>query len=155
MVVEAVQENLPPEALFYRWTPKNTDNPYRALLGTADNFIVTGDSVSMLVEVARLGKPLAIFPLPYRRGWLDRFQNRFASLLHGPLEGRSKQVLRTSGDVLYKLGVGGYSRDLTALHRLLIERNFAVWLGDQFLPPGRKAPDELPRVLKHIKALMD
>jgi mitochondrial fission protein ELM1 len=154
-VVETVQKNLPPGALFYRWAPNSTDNPYRALLGMADRFIVTGDSVSMLVEVARLGKPLAIFPLPYRMGLLDHARDRFVSLLHGPSEGRFGQVLRSSGNMLYKLGVGGYSRDLTALHRLLTERNFAVWLGDQFLPPGSKAPDELPRVIKHIQALMD
>jgi mitochondrial fission protein ELM1 len=154
-VVETLQENLPPGAVFYHWTPHNIDNPYRALLGAADGFIVTGDSVSMLVEVVRLGKPLAIFPLPYRMGLLDRARDQFTGLLHKPLEGRFKQIFRRSGDMLYKLGVEGYSRDLTALHRLLIERNFAVWLGDQFLPPGPKAPDELPRVIKHIRTLMD
>lgn len=155
IVVETVRQNLPPGAVLYRWTPSNTDNPYRALLGTADGFIVTGDSVSMLVEVARLGKPLAIFPLPYRMGLLNHVWTRFTSLLDEPLEGRFRQILRGSGDVLYKFGLVGYSRDLTALHRLLIERNFAVWLGDQFLPPGPKAPDELLHVIKHIRALMN
>lgn len=154
-VVETVQQNLPPNVLFYRWTANNTDdNPYRALLGTADQFIVTGDSISMLVEVVRLGKPLAIFPLPYRMGLLDYARDRLARLLHGPQEGRYSQLLHSLGNMLYKLGIGGYSRDLTALHHLLIERNFAIWLGDKFLPPGPKAPDELARVIKRIKALM-
>ena len=40
------------------------DNPYLGLLGLADGLVVTGDSISMMVEIIRLRRPLAIFDLP-------------------------------------------------------------------------------------------
>jgi mitochondrial fission protein ELM1 len=69
-IVDALATALPDGALFYRWRADDPDNPYRALLGTADRFAVTSDSVTMMVEVARLGRPLAIATLPPRRPWL-------------------------------------------------------------------------------------
>ena len=68
-VVEAIAAALPAGARLYRWDAGG-DNPYHALLGLADRFVVTGDSISMMVEVARLGKPLAIFALPASGDWL-------------------------------------------------------------------------------------
>ncbi len=61
-VVEVLRRDLPAQAVFYEWTADASDNPYRALLGSADGFIVTADSVSMMVEVIYLHKPLALFP---------------------------------------------------------------------------------------------
>lgn len=73
-VVEALQAALPAGGRFYRWTPEAVENPYLGLLALADRCVVTGDSISMMVEVARLGKPLAIFPLPTRAGALARLR---------------------------------------------------------------------------------
>jgi hypothetical protein len=75
-VVEALAESLPPGSQLFRWRPDAADNPYLALLGTADRFVVTSDSITMLVEVARLGRPLAVFALPPAPG---RFWRRIAS----------------------------------------------------------------------------
>jgi hypothetical protein len=61
---------LPTGTPLYRWRPEDPDNPYLALLGRAERFAVTSDSVTMMVEVARLGRPLAIARLPGRRPWL-------------------------------------------------------------------------------------
>ena len=66
-VMQALAAGLPDGAILHRWQADDPDNPYLGLLGLADRFVVTGDSVSMMVEVARLGRPLAIFPLPTRR----------------------------------------------------------------------------------------
>jgi uncharacterized protein len=41
----------------------NGDNPYFAMLGTADAIIVTADSVSMISEAASTGKPVHIIEL--------------------------------------------------------------------------------------------
>jgi mitochondrial fission protein ELM1 len=81
--VDALEQVLPPGAILYRWTSEDADNPYQGLLAQGDRFIVTGDSISMLVEVARLGKPLAIAPLtetPFSR--LIPGKYRDFSLLH-------------------------------------------------------------------------
>ena len=69
-VVEALAATLPAGTPLYRWRADDADNPYRALLGLADRFAVTSDSVTMMVEVARLGRPLAVHRLPPRRRWL-------------------------------------------------------------------------------------
>jgi mitochondrial fission protein ELM1 len=61
--IEAIEEAMPAGAVLYRWRAEDRDNPYLGLLALGDRFIVTGDSISMLVEVARLGRPLAIASL--------------------------------------------------------------------------------------------
>jgi mitochondrial fission protein ELM1 len=69
-LLDAFAAGLPVRTPLYRWRPDDPYNPYLALLGSADRFAVTADSVTMLVEVARLGRPLAVAPLPARRSWL-------------------------------------------------------------------------------------
>jgi len=75
-IVDAIESALPAGSILYRWTPEARDNPYLALLGLADRFVATSDSVTMMVEVARLGRPLAIYVLPPLHG---RLLARFAS----------------------------------------------------------------------------
>lgn len=76
-IADAIAAALPTGAPFFRWREGAEDNPYLALLGTADRFVVTSDSITMLVEVARLGKPLAIYSLPPRGGaWWRRIAGR-------------------------------------------------------------------------------
>jgi mitochondrial fission protein ELM1 len=144
-VAAALEAALPEDALLYRWTPETgADNPYLALLGHADRFVVTGDSVSMMVEVASLGKPLAIFPFPVGRGAAHRMQAtlaRFAPKVGG------------LAHLLHRLGIAGYARDLTAIHRLLIERGLAVPLGAPFRPPAAPLDDELQPVVARIRTL--
>jgi hypothetical protein len=69
-IADAMAAALPPGTPLYRWQADDPHNPYLGLLGLADRFAVTADSVTMLIEVARLGRPLAIAPLPPRRRWL-------------------------------------------------------------------------------------
>src|SRR6056297_3609949 len=63
-VISVLRRDLPPQARLFAWSAdaEVEDNPYSALLGSADAFIVTADSISMQVEVLRMRKPLAIFP---------------------------------------------------------------------------------------------
>ncbi|WP_204324295.1 ELM1/GtrOC1 family putative glycosyltransferase, partial [Stenotrophomonas maltophilia] len=49
-VAAAVDAALPEGAVLYRWSAETAaDNPYLAMLALADRFVVTGDSVSMMV----------------------------------------------------------------------------------------------------------
>ena len=76
-VTDALARRLPEGAKLYRWSPDDPANPYRALLALADGLVVTGDSISMLVEVARLRRPLQILPLPIGPlGRLDLLRRR-------------------------------------------------------------------------------
>ena len=155
-VVEALAESLPTGGHLYRWDPAATDNPYSALLGLADRFVVTGDSISMIVEVARLGKPLAIFPLPVKSASHRRLRKLVAGLLRPLADGEvGGGVLRPLSDALYNLNLLTHPREFSALHRQLIERGLAVELGDPFPSRPPQAPDEVARVVGRIRALMD
>ena len=151
-VVEAIRRVLPENARFYQWRRDGRDNPYLALLGLADYFIVTGDSVSMMVEVARLGKPLAIFALPVRSDPASRLQQWMTGLAGAQGRGGLRAWLAA---LLARLGFLGYARDLTALHRVLMGRGLAVPFGEAFLPAGKKAADELPQVVARLKTLLE
>ncbi|WP_119168696.1 mitochondrial fission ELM1 family protein [Algihabitans albus] len=154
-VSEALAAALPPGARLYRWQAEDETNPYLGLLGLADQFVVTGDSTSMLVEIARLGRPLAIAELPLRPSPWTRLQQALARQLHPPSFGDPNAGrLQSLGNALYRLGLVGYSRDLTAVHRLLIERGLAVRLGEPFPAAGRPADDELPQVVERLQTLL-
>lgn len=154
-VVDALEAGLPEGSQMFRWTPDAAENPYQALLGLADRFIVTGDSVSMMVEVARLGKPLAIFPLPVRADPWTRIRETVAGVLHpSPESGEKRGALGWLGDRLYDLNVVNYSRDFSRLHEKLMDRGLAVPLGEPFPSSAQQAPDDLSRVVERIKTVM-
>jgi mitochondrial fission protein ELM1 len=157
-VVEVLRRDLPSQAVFYEWTADAIDNPYRALLGSADGFIVTADSVSMMVEVIYLHKPLAIFPLP--GGWLgsiDQWRRSLAHWLFNPRQdSRWDHWRHRIARGVYYLDVFKVlcaTRDFRAFHRLLVEKGLAVWSGQPFEQPVAQLPDDVSAVIKRIKAL--
>jgi len=155
-VAAFIEAETPAAGFFYRWSPNNPNNPYRGILGLADRFIVTGESISMLVEVVRQRKPLAIYPLPTRTTTTRLFCRRFLQQLFFPL-GRTIKARRglreTIGDTLVRLGVMEYRRDFLLLHQRLIEQGSAVWLGEPFPVTPPAPPDELPFVVERIREL--
>ena len=68
----AVERQLAPGDRLHRWRPDDAENPYLGLLAHGDSFTVTGDSLSMLTEIARLAKPLAVAEAPVRSGLMGR-----------------------------------------------------------------------------------
>ncbi|TGD71594.1 nucleoside-diphosphate sugar epimerase [Mangrovimicrobium sediminis] len=157
-VLEVLRAELPPEAVYFEWSADATENPYRALLGSADGFIVTADSISMMVEVIYLRKPLAIFPLP--GGWLGTLDQGRRSLAHWLFNPRRE----SAGDRL-RLGLGrlvyhldyfkilSATRDFRAFHRMLVERGLAVWAGQPFRQPEGELPDDVGAVVRRIESL--
>jgi hypothetical protein len=144
-VVAALQAHLPSDARLYCWSPDSTaDNPYLGLLAHADRFVVTADSVSMLIEVASLGRPLAIFPLPLGRSVGDRVRAAMVGVGLPPF----------LVHLLHRLGLAGYGRDLTEISRTLIERGLAVPLGQPFRTTGAPLADELAPVAARIRDLL-
>ncbi len=154
--IDALREGLPAGAQFFEWHPGATDNPYKGLLGLADGFIVTGDSISMLVEVAKLGKPLAIFTLPL--GWfgrLDQVRRRLARWLYD-LEGDSAlDRWRRGAAVLgHRVHIMPQTRDFTSLHGRLVDQGLAVYAGSALRKSSGTMPDDNPSVLARIKTLL-
>lgn len=119
------------------------DNPYLGYLALADDFIVTGDSASMLSEACASGRPVSIFDLPERpdaRLTLARWLGAAAP---------TKLFER-----LVELGLVSSTRDMTRFHRNLIERGLAARLGDP-APAGRpEAMDDLARAVERVRELM-
>ncbi len=154
-VVEALRAKLPRGAQLFAWTPDATENPYRGLLGLADRFVVTGDSISMMVEVARLHLPLAVLDLPTSRlGALDQWRRSLASWLFAPAGGAPGDGLRrATAIVLYRLRLLTQTRDFRGFHRLLEDKGLAVQVGDGPVPPISGIPDDLDRVVNRIRAL--
>jgi mitochondrial fission protein ELM1 len=157
-VVALLREELPAAARFYQWSADSEENPYRALLGSADGFIVTADSVSMMVEVIRLRRPLAIFPLPGGRlGRLDQWRRSLAHWLFNPRrEGAADRWRHRLARGVYHLDVFkvlSATRDFRAFHRLLVQRGLAVWSGQPFAQPAGSLPDDVGVVVRRIEAL--
>jgi uncharacterized protein len=154
-VVAALADGLPAGARLFRWQPDTGDNPYHGLLGLADGFVVTGDSISMMVEVVRLRRPLAIFELPTSAaGSLDRLRRSFARLVFEPAaRAPVGSWPRRLALALYDLGLIGYTRDFEAFHAMLFERGLAVPAGRTLAAPSGEVPDDLGRVVARIRGL--
>jgi len=61
-ITAIVKENLSGDFKFFDWKKiRAEENPYLAIVGFSDFFIVTADSVSMISETCSTGKPVYIF----------------------------------------------------------------------------------------------
>ncbi len=147
-VVEELRARLPAGSAFYTWRPESGENPYFGLLACADRFVVTGDSVSMMVEVARLGRPLAIYDLPLSREPLVRWRHRLGRAVSGA------GVLGRIGGGLQKRGLIGITRDLQGFHARLYAQGLAVPFGMPFRPPRRIVEEELDRIARRVRRLV-
>ena len=151
-VVEHLRTQLPERARLFQWTPESADNPYLALLGLADGFIVTGDSVSMLAEVVRARKPLAILELPLGRfGVIDQARRSLLRRLfqHGGGPGRLVAAAAT------RAGLLAATRDFRAFHQMLFDAGLAVPADEPLAPPKSAVPDDLSAVVARINGLID
>jgi hypothetical protein len=139
-VVDYLHQHKPTDSTLYCWQPDDSNNPYFALLGLANYFVVTGDSLSMMVEIARLGKPLAIYPLPEQGGFFARAKRQAV-----------KALRRIAG---YLPGASlGYPRDLGRTHQYLLKHGLASTVGQPFVTSGGAMEDQLAQVVARIKQL--
>lgn len=149
-IVEELATRAPPAMRLTQWRADlpAEENPYRALLGTADGFVVTCDSISMIVEVARLGRPLQILRLPSSRlGTLDLLRRRVADRVF-----TSGGAGRLAG-LLYRMGLVTQTRAFEAFFTDLERRGLAQPLGEPFRAPGAAVTDDLGPVVERIAAL--
>ena len=130
------------------------ENPYHGLLGLADHFVVTTDSISMMVEVARLGRSLSLFPLDAEIGAVEHALERLHLLRRLSPRTDPQPAGGAWARTMYRLGRPRHSRDLSAIPRLLVEKGMARWLGEQPMEPaGPPADDALERAAARIRGL--
>lgn len=139
-VVDYLRQHKPQGSELYCWQPDDSNNPYFALLGLADRFVVTGDSLSMMIEIARLKKPLAICPLPEAGGVFRHAFRRVALAIR-------HCMMRLPG------GYFGYIRDLGLTHAYLLENGLASYVGEPFVTPKQDLEDQLALVVARINQL--
>jgi mitochondrial fission protein ELM1 len=60
-IAAALKAQLDCDFTFFEWEKVKDKNPYLAILGFADFFVISGDSVSMISECCSSGKPVYIF----------------------------------------------------------------------------------------------
>jgi mitochondrial fission protein ELM1 len=154
--VDALAAALPAGTPLFRFAPDAGENPYRALLGTADGFVVTADSISMQVEVIRLRRPLAILPLPSGAlGRLDQWRRALARWLFSPEgDAAGARLRRRLGLALSRRRIVSHTRDLPAFHRMLVARGLAVFAGEPFQAPSGPVPDDLALAASRVRALV-
>ena len=141
----------PDSQVLYQWSASGEDNPYLALLGLADRFIVTGDSLSMMIEVAQLAKPLALFvpPLGVRpRSLIARLSRPLLYAWNAPTQ---RFEPREITNAMFRGGAINYARDLGQIHRQLIASGRAAWLGDGFASKAGPLDLELDRVVAEVR----
>ncbi|MEE9342087.1 MAG: ELM1/GtrOC1 family putative glycosyltransferase [Gammaproteobacteria bacterium] len=152
IINQTIKNNLPENANVFKWTPEAPNNPYLGLLALADRFIVTGDSVSMMVEIARLGKPLVIYELPIAKNLISKIHHRISQSKSGQTKaGRSQSLIK---EKLQKLGLAGYSRDLTAIHKVLYSQKLAAPFKEDFNAGSTDMDDGTQTAVSAIRRLL-
>lgn len=128
---DALEAALGANVLLHRWHPRG-HNPYNAFLASADSFIVTGESASMVAEACSRGKPVTIFALPERLDLVPGVGpliHRLATWRGGRVtyRGTPKQqdVIDRLYDRLVDAGIITPARDLGAYHHAIETRGLA------------------------------
>lgn len=144
----------PEREKLFAWSAHGEDNPYLALLDLADRFVVTADSLSMMLEVAQLSKPLALYipPLGVRpRSLLARGSRPF---LYRWDQDAERFEPRRLTNVLFSLGTINYARDLGAIHHQLLSCGRAALLGEGFNSQPEPLNLRLDQVVERIRRLI-
>lgn len=159
--IAALTEGQAGDVSRFDWHAPEGGNPYAGLLALADRFVVTGDSISMQVEVARIGKPLEILPLPAGGlGGLDHARRQAASwLFQPPRDGAAGERARIAlARALYRLRLMPQTRHFPRFHQTLIARGLATWIGET--GPAARADTatetdaDMARILARIDRLL-
>ena len=124
----------------YKWKKDDdANNPYKGFLALADDFVVTIDSASLLVEASATGRPVAVFDWP-RRGHAAA-----ATASAAP-----SWLWRKAVD----LGLFKPARDFDAYFAEMRRRGLAHRFGEP--APGKRQPlDDLERTVARVRGLFD
>ncbi len=79
----ALDREIEAEHHFHQWSPQG-ENPHKAILTLADNFIVTGDSISLAAEACGTGAPVAIWRPPSKSNAMTRAAFAFSRSVDKP-----------------------------------------------------------------------
>lgn len=140
-VADVLRQTLTVANYFHAWSAADDANPYLAMLGLADRFVVTADSVAMLSEACAVGKRVDMFDLGgMREGFDARRDFRIGGVLY---------------EALMRWGWAPLTRDITRVHRQLVASGRAAWLGDKPLPHRDQASTDMSRAIDAIQRMIE
>jgi hypothetical protein len=135
----ALQRALDAPHYWHVWRPGGMSNPYWGMLGLADRFIVTADSIAMLSETCATGKPVDMFDLGGMRMDVDQPRDfRLGGLLYR---------------ALLNWGWTPLTRDISLIHKELVASGRAAWLGDEHRPARGRDSTDMARAVAAVKGL--
>lgn len=147
----ALREAIAKPAFFHDWTPDPGTNPYLGLLALADEFIVTGESMSMAAEACSTGKPVHLFDMGW--GWSAMRPPGHPGLAASRGIGEALAPQRLKHWALAHLLPERVRRDVRVILRRLVEDGHAVWLGDPSPSAPKPAPDDMSAAVAWVRAL--
>ena len=136
---DALQRALDVPHYWHAWRPVEEPNPYWGMLGLADRFIVTADSIAMLSEACGTGKPVDMFDLGGMRENVDQ-----------PRDFRPGGLLYRA---LMNWGWMRLTRDISLVHQELVASGRAAWLGDERQPLRVQESTDMERAVRAVKGL--
>jgi len=150
-VIDTLERERPVNSRLFRWraSAEPQDNPYSALLASADRFVVTADSISMLTEAIHCARPVAVAPLPVG----GFHSSRSFQMLYKFLADWSQ----SSGwfrHALYELGLLSYARDFRTFHENLRAEGVITFLSEGFHPPRAGPADFRDRAAEAVRRLL-
>jgi len=155
LVTKVLADSLAIPSHIFDWRQGSKNNPYLAFLSLADQFIVTGDSMTMLAEACGTGKPVHIFDLgegrygmrepPAPRGNVFVRHPWLASALRARVKDTQVKLIN------FVLPMR-FHRDTRNIHRRLVQSGRAVWLGDAVPPKLAAIPHNSAHDAEEIAA---
>ncbi len=142
---DALAASLTGPHFLFRWDRATQNNPYLAILGTADRLIVTSDTVSMLSEAVATGKPVEIFDL-------ENPPRATASVPESAEPADTRMSARIYRGLMDH-GPRRATRDLSLFHRALIRDARCHWVGQAGETPPAKPLDDLERAVNRVREL--
>ncbi|MGK2913436.1 MAG: mitochondrial fission ELM1 family protein, partial [Porticoccaceae bacterium] len=147
--------------LRYRWRANDPNNPYSAFLELADEFVVTGDSASMIADACAGGRPVRYVALPrptprrrlYPVALLHKLMERRQGQLGERGTPRQQDALGRWLDTLIASGLLRPPRDLTPLHEALRWSGLAQPLDDPQPAILSPAGTDLERAVAAVRRL--
>ena len=148
---EALDRFRPPNSFLFKWQPSSTENPYLAMLHLSDRIIATSDSVSMIMEAVRAGKPTEIYKLPEKKNPASLWSTLTRSLYRSHRSAYDDYDQRHSRFVerLRMLGLITMP-DRVKVFRL-VARGSASFFGENDVRNPTPLPDEMSEIVKVIK----
>lgn len=138
--VAALEAKVDAPHFFYPWRPDDENNPYLGMLACADQLVVTGDSIAMLSEACATGRPVKIFDIGGMRGEAPTQKDfRLGATLYSLLMRWCWQPL---------------SRDITLVHKQLVQSGYAVWSDQALTSVLVPAQSDLQRAVDAAEKLL-